>query len=106
MCTPTGSSPAGARSRWRRRVGAHEAHLLRQRLDAIDLGDEVECLVRFRVLVLLEELPSRVSDAAGARAAAGLRDRVVASVFIDDESALRRAEDLRRDLTMREGPYL
>jgi len=73
-------------------VGSDDAGLLRVTLDDVDLSDEVESLLRFWMLAVLEYLATRVSKTAGASALAGLRDRVVAGVSVDDEASLRIAE--------------
>ncbi len=67
-------------------------------LDAVDLADDVEGFLRLGVKPLLEDLPTRVREAAGAHALARLGDRVVARVLVDDESPLRVAEHLLGDL--------
>jgi hypothetical protein len=76
-----------------------DAGVLRVAFHDVDLADEVERLLRFRMLALLVDLSPCMGDTSGSNAAAGPRDRVVAGVLVDDETSGRVAEDLLRSVT-------
>ena len=57
--------------------GAEDPRRLRLCLDAVDVGDQIEPLLRLGVLTLFEDLPPRVREAAGTDAPARLRHGVV-----------------------------
>ena len=64
-------------------------------LDDVEVADQIEGVAHFRRGGHgLEEVAAGVSEAGDARAATRRRDLVVAGVHVDDERALRAAEDL------------
>jgi len=76
------------------RVRAHDACFFGFTLDAVDLADQIERFLGFWMLALLEQFAARVCDAPSAQPSTGLRDRVVARVHVDNETALRITEYL------------
>jgi hypothetical protein len=78
-------------------LGSHDGLLLRFGLDAIDRSDQIEDLVGLGVLLLLEDLPPRVGQAARPDAATRSCDDVVAGVHVDHEATLRFTAHIRRN---------
>jgi hypothetical protein len=69
------------------RLGAENAGTSGVTLDAINLADQVEGLLRFEVLALLENPATSVCEAPGTDAPSWLCHRAVASELVDDEPA-------------------
>ncbi len=78
---------------------AEDVHLGRELLDLVHLEDEVERVFRLRsALERVEQVPTKVGDAADALPALGYRHLVVAGVAVGDEEALGPAQDGHRGL--------